>query len=63
MASQLLLGPFGVFRKVEDVDDSTDIGRGSGEMRIGATIKFNRVHFIFLIDPFCFLIKIVVFLS
>ena len=45
------------------MDNSTDIGRGSGEMRIGATIKFNSVHFIFLIDPFCFLIKIVVFLS
>lgn len=45
------------------MDDCADIGRGSGKTRTGVTIKFNSVHFTFLRDPFCFLIKTVVFLS
>lgn len=46
---------FGIFRKVEDMDDCADIGRGSGtfgEKGIGVTVKFNNVHLFFLIAQF-----------
>lgn len=48
---------FGIFRKVEDMDDCVDIGRRFeiyGEMGIGVVRKFNNVYFFFLWINFVF---------